>query len=372
MLFLILIVVFFSLAVLLWLGTLGIQNLIYNEPTTELFWRAPATAGALTAFLGLWCMLDYSSQDPNEVEVPYDTLFRFAPRESREADQLHVEYLEEVPFQRPAAGGNYVNQKGQPWDDDIKKRTQAIFVAYEEFYVGGKLLERRPKKQGSTPPAGAGEAQPKIVRERLNPLAFPGDAKFPDTDQFSAKVVSEKPTLFKKQTTGKGSVEYRTTADEPWRRETPDQKIPRAILLDDKGKEMRFETRLTPDFKFPPGGENFPVYYQVGGRRVMEQLGKVTVFRWGQLFVNLFLNLLHFGLWFVCLWLLLRFQWPHALGFAVILWLTMTLVPLPMLLDKTRELSRQRVASPRVATATDKDRSGEPSYLDTLGSIPTA
>jgi hypothetical protein len=49
--------------------------------------------------------------------------------------------------------------------------------------------------------------------------------------------------------------------------------------------------------------------------------------------LNLFFNFGHLIVWFLGLWLLLRFQWGHALGFAVVAWLVMTLTILPMLLS---------------------------------------
>jgi hypothetical protein len=92
--------------------------------------------------------------------------------------------------------------------------------------------------------------------------------------------------------------------------------------------------------------EMFPGYYQVNGRRKMLQLGVLSVFRWGLFLGNLFLNALFLGVCFVCLWLILRFQWTHALGFAAVLWLALSLAVVPMLLAKTQEVARQRAASP--------------------------
>jgi hypothetical protein len=67
-------------------------------------------------------------------------------------------------------------------------------------------------------------------------------------------------------------------------------------------------------------------------------------------FANLLLNFLHLGVWFACLWLLLRFQWGHALGFAVVLWLALTLTILPMLFTKTEAASPYK-ATPKAASA---------------------
>src|SRR5262249_42322668 len=46
---------------------------------------------------------------------------------------------------------------------------------------------------------------------------------------------------------------------------------------------------------------------------------------------NLALNFFHLVLWFLCLWLLLQFQWSHALGQAFGFWLLTMLFVLPPL-----------------------------------------
>jgi len=69
--------------------------------------------------------------------------------------------------------------------------------------------------------------------------------------------------------------------------------------------------------------------------------GTPSMFRWGRFLLNLFLNLLHLALWWACLWLLLRFQWGHALGFALVIWLVLTLLILPMVFAQAGELARQ-------------------------------
>ena len=65
-----------------------------------------------------------------------------------------------------------------------------------------------------------------------------------------------------------------------------------------------------------------------------DNLGQLSTFRWGVFLACAFLNFFHLALWFVCLWLLLRFQWSHALGLAVIFWLAMTVFGVPALLAK--------------------------------------
>jgi hypothetical protein len=66
----------------------------------------------------------------------------------------------------------------------------------------------------------------------------------------------------------------------------------------------------------------------------------------GRGFANWLLNIAHGLCWFACFWLLLRFQWPHALLLAAALWLVMTIGVLPMMLD-----AAARAASGSDATA---------------------
>jgi hypothetical protein len=55
---------------------------------------------------------------------------------------------------------------------------------------------------------------------------------------------------------------------------------------------------------------------------------------WGLLLANLLLNFVHLALWFVCLWVILRFSLGSSVLFAAILWGLMTVAILPMLLDQ--------------------------------------
>jgi hypothetical protein len=266
-LLIVLVVAFIIMAILLGAITLGIQGYIYSEPVANTSWRAPAAAAAIVGFLTLWSLLDYGAFDPALMEIPYDTIFRFNPRETRTLEKF--------------------------WS----------------VRNGQKILYTRQESKGRT--------------------------------------------------------EYVDSQGRPWERSDATG-IMEAIVVDDRGQELRFEPNLVekpnpsdptgPKLKyFPqekPGAprEPFPTYYQVGGRRKMLQLGVVSVFRWGLFFANLFLNALFFGVCFVTLWLILRFQWPHALGFGAILWLVLVLVAVPMLLAKTQELAQKQPASPGPAT----------------------
>jgi hypothetical protein len=65
-------------------------------------------------------------------------------------------------------------------------------------------------------------------------------------------------------------------------------------------------------------------------------------FRWSRFFWNIFFNFAHLVAWFIGLWLLLRYQWAHALGLAVVMWLIVTLLVLPMILGYAGQVSEAR------------------------------
>jgi hypothetical protein len=93
-------------------------------------------------------------------------------------------------------------------------------------------------------------------------------------------------------------------------------------------------------------------YYEEGntGRyMVEEQWGRVTSYHFGWLVLDVFLNGLFFVVWWLVLWLLLRFQWSHALGLAVVFWAAMTLFALPPLLTRAEEVARQRAETKAAA-----------------------
>jgi preprotein translocase subunit SecF len=102
--------------------------------------------------------------------------------------------------------------------------------------------------------------------------------------------------------------------------------------VDSEEHNATFKAELTPDGKFPSGTARY--VEEDGKHRVMteDQIGLVSTPKAGRTVANIVLNLLHFAVWFLCLWLLLRFQWPHALGLALALWLTLTLTIVPMIL----------------------------------------
>jgi hypothetical protein len=62
--------------------------------------------------------------------------------------------------------------------------------------------------------------------------------------------------------------------------------------------------------------------------------GEPRAFNTGIFLLGWLLNFLHLALWVVCLWLLLRFQFWHAVGLGFALWVVMTFLVVPNLLDQ--------------------------------------
>jgi hypothetical protein len=221
---LILLLTFLVLSALAWGGTRLVQAALYEEVQPDLYWRAPATAAALTAFIGVWALLNYAAADPGQTELPFDNIFNFTT---------------ETVAQQPIP---------EFWAERGGTR-----VKYNVTDLGGVVRKYEYRD---------------------------------DTPQQNHWAVSR-------------------------------TKDVEAILIKEGDKEVRF--------KADPANAR---YVEEGGRRFlsMDAFGRITTPRSGGAFVRVLLNVLHLVVWFVCLWLLLRFQWPHALGLALALWLVMTFV----------------------------------------------
>jgi hypothetical protein len=155
--------------------------------------------------------------------------------------------------------------------------------------------------------------------------------------------------LYTARTAGRGRKEYRDAGGRLWARSDAEGIVEAVIVEDKDGQKVRFEAELTPDgklFKMEPGQP--ARYVEVGGQgRVMtdDYIGYVTTRRWGLVVAYIIFNLLHLVAWFLVLWLLMRFQWSHAFGLALVMWLVMTLV-LPVLFKKAEDLAKQKATTP--------------------------
>jgi hypothetical protein len=243
-------ITFLLLVVLLWVGTAWAQGYFYETTTEDLYWRAPAAAGALALFYLLW--LAFESRRPNTT----DTIFRFSHEDSQ---------------------------------------------AFDRF------ISVRRNEEG------------------------------------------EQEIVFEKRGLGAGRFEFRDRDGRPWARSRSGMMI--AIIVEEPNEDptappvrRRFNAELSPDGKTfatrQAGGTTQPIrYIEENGTRfiVEDQLGKIISYRRGRLVLNLLVNLIHWIIWFVVLWLLLEFPWPHALFGGSVCWLVMTLGVLPFLLDRVRE-----------------------------------
>lgn len=239
---LILVLMFVALTVILWGGGLSIQGNIYSEPAERLPKRAVAAAAVLTLFYAAWVFLDYKAIDPGENVIPFDTIVRFSPTDTR------------------------------------------VLTSFTSIKSGQE-------------------------------------------------------TVYKREIVGIGEPQYVDGNKRPWQR-SDGSGLVEAIVYEENGQPVRLEPKLTADGNFLPASENFPGYFEPKGRRSMTTLGTVSSFRWGLFLGNILLNVFQFVLWFACLWLLLRFQWTHALFLTAILWAAMTWWIIPMLLGQVMRVKK--------------------------------
>jgi hypothetical protein len=142
-----------------------------------------------------------------------------------------------------------------------------------------------------------------------------------------------------------GSTQYRyldRDTNQPWTRESGG--LVAAVIVEEDGQKVRFNLDL-PGGKFKPGEP--ARYVEDGGRhRVLTeedvQRGQQTRFRLMLFLGYVLLNLLFLAVWSACAWLLLRFQWSHALGLAVVMWLVTMLVIFPLLMTRTKAVIDQK------------------------------
>lgn len=179
-----------------------------------------------------------------------------------------------------------------------------------------------------------------------SPGQFPGQFQFTSGDDYQVKrlwaVRQGNETLYELTKNARGMAEYvNRPSNRPW------QQHPDAIIVEEPtGDKVQFDAERDANGKFKVSSNKSLVYRDERGRTMAEdRLGQLTVPRRGLLFANLLLNLVHLGVWFAALWLVLRFQWSHALGLAVVFWLLMTLTILHMVLLRTEEVGRQRASA---------------------------
>jgi len=117
-----------------------------------------------------------------------------------------------------------------------------------------------------------------------------------------------------------------------------------AILVKEPGTATiwRMEPSLSPDGKTYQTRAEEVVFRQKGGSRYLEaaQPGTVYVPSLISIVVALILNLLHFAIWFIVFWPLLRYPSGTALGLAFGFGLLTMLVIMPLLFQENRQTVR--------------------------------
>ncbi len=129
------------------------------------------------------------------------------------------------------------------------------------------------------------------------------------------------------------------------------------IATDKEGQEHVFKPKTDDKGYFKVEENGRLRYYEEGNpKRYMEEgyPGAITIYHFSWLMIGLLLNFGFLAVWFLCLWLLLRFQWSHALGLAFVAWL-ISLFVLPMLLTQAEKVRKERLPPPSTA-AMVKDR----------------
>ena len=135
-------------------------------------------------------------------------------------------------------------------------------------------------------------------------------------------------------------------------RNPPDRPL-EIVAADADGQEHVFKPNTDDKGNFKPEDNGRLRYYEVDNReRYMEEgyWGQISIFHFGWLMMGLSLNFGFLLVWFLVLWLLLRFQWSHALGLAFVAWL-ISLFVLPMLLTQAEKVRKERLPPPQVATS---------------------
>jgi hypothetical protein len=141
---------------------------------------------------------------------------------------------------------------------------------------------------------------------------------------------------------GQARSQYRSAeTDKPWNGTGVE-----AIIIRPGGVDVKYVLTTPDDKKREPG--KYTEFMNSDGWVIRETedgpSDNPEKSRFGRVVMFLFLHTLHLALWFACLWLLLRFQWGHALVTAVILWIFLTLLVVPMMVGYAVDVSRTRHA----------------------------
>jgi hypothetical protein len=118
----------------------------------------------------------------------------------------------------------------------------------------------------------------------------------------------------------------------------------------ERDAQGNFKARTTSSW-FGSSSSDELRYIDNRGRVMLESsLGQLSTFRGGRFVGNLFLSFLLLAAFFAALWLILRFQWPHALGQAFVFWGVMQLFILPPVLTRVETVAKERAQARMLAS----------------------
>lgn len=123
------------------------------------------------------------------------------------------------------------------------------------------------------------------------------------------------------------------------------------IATDKEGQEHVFKPKTDDKGNFKVEDTGSLRYYEEGNpKRYMDENGKglIRIYHYSWLMMGLLLNFGFLAVWFLCMWLLLHFQWSHALGLAFVAWL-ISLFVLPMLLTQAEKVRKENLPPPTTA-----------------------
>lgn len=152
---------------------------------------------------------------------------------------------------------------------------------------------------------------------------------------------------FKKAPGGKAGAFVEVGSGQPFRQNDTSTMTAVLVVKTDDGPPVRFKAKMDVQTKADPNSQqkyrvatytNDRVFVEENGSRYIkaDQLGVVYVPSTGTVFVALLINFLHMVVWFVAFWLVLRFNWGHALGFAAVFGLLTMLAIMPLLFKPNR------------------------------------
>jgi hypothetical protein len=156
--------------------------------------------------------------------------------------------------------------------------------------------------------------------------------------------------------TGAADVEYKLTKvaegkkvhDEYRHEQTPIPSRPRkVIVVGENGEKIEFKPDMDAKGQFKTD-RGQPLFYRDEKGHALREgtFEREGSYRLGPFFFGVMLNVTFLVVWFVCLWLLLRYQLWHAIGLAIVLYVVMLLFIVAPVMSRAETAARPPVHVP--------------------------